>query len=163
MTQNQTELPLIVKSNGNRFISVFSENIIKFYVYLVTCLYGIASVVFLITDFNSIKNCNDSHIIEYNCTYCFLFIITNIYFDLAFEYKKNLITFNISLVIFHLILIVCGIYELFIFNYSDNPNDNCSKLIICNYWILTHISFYISIISFPFYIISIIKLVKLIR
>ena len=161
MDKQTSEIPLIVKLHGKHLIYSFSQNVIQFYVYLVACLYFILSIVFLATDFNTIWGCNDSHIIEYNCTYCLLFILTNIYFDLAFEYKKNIITFNISLIIYHIMLIAWGIYEIFIFNYSDNPNADCQKLIICNYWVLTHISFYISIISFPFYIISMFQLVKM--
>lgn len=154
MSSVEKQIPLIVRLHGKSMIYDFSKNVINTYVYIVSLLYIIIYVIFLSLDKNIIYHCDKSHIIGYNSLVLSLFLVSNIYFHILFKNNGNLTCDKISLcitfLIFHIILIGCGIYVIFIVNYNNN---NCINLINSNSWVLTHISFYVNIISLLFYII----------
>ena len=170
------DIPLLVKLKDKRFIYNYSSNVPRLFIYISCILYIIFGVTFLSIDKNIIFKCPESRIMYYISIYICLFIGSNIYFDKliqnirANKYNK-LIFITYPVFISHILIIIWGIIELYIITNNINNdtsipgtfvnNTDCEKLINTTSWQIGNLTFYISIISFVAYLLTLIYIIAI--
>ena len=173
---NNREIPLLVKLHDKRLIYSYSTNVSRLFICIISILYIIFGVTFLSIDKNVILKCQESHIMFYIISYICLFICSNIYFDKLiqnisnFKFKK-LIFIIIPLFICHILVITWGIVELYIIPNNINNdtsikgtfvnNTDCYKLKDTSTWEMSNLTFYISILAFLLYVLTIAYIISI--